>query len=53
MSVSDVISLLKDEIYADEYAGSLADGEAEAILSEKSPEVKFREKTVSGIIKEY
>ena len=53
VSVSDVISLLKDEIYADEYAGSLADGEAEAILSEKSPEVKFREKTVSGIIKEY
>ena len=52
VSPTDVISILKDEIYADEYESAVPD-KAERLLSEESGKVSFSQKILSGIVKEY
>ena len=52
VSPTDVISILKDEIYADEYESVVPD-KAERLLSEESGKVSFSQKILSGIVKEY
>ena len=49
---SDVISILYDEIYADEYEAAAPD-KAARLLEEESGKVDFARKVISGIIKEY
>ena len=49
---SDVISILYDEIYADEYEAAAPD-KATRLLEEESGKVDFARKVISGIIKEY
>ena len=49
---SDVISILYDEIYADEYEAAVPD-KAARLLEEESGKVDFARKVISGIIKEY
>ena len=49
---SDVISILYDEIYADEYEAAAPD-KAARLLEEESGKVDFDRKVISGIIKEY
>ncbi len=49
---SDVISILYDEIYADEYEAASPD-KAARLLEEESGKVDFARKVISGIIKEY
>ena len=49
---SDVISILYDEIYADEYEAAAPD-KAARLLEEESGKVDFARKVISGIVKEY
>ena len=49
---SDVISILYDEIYADEYEAAVPD-KAARLLEEESGKVDFARKVISGIVKEY
>ena len=49
---SDVISIMYDEIYADEYEAAAPD-KAARLLEEESGKVDFARKVISGIIKEY
>lgn len=49
---SDVISILYDEIYADEYEAAAPD-KAARLLEEESGKVDYARKVISGIVKEY